>query len=108
MTDLPKLKPCPFCGKPGTILGTESIRKWGTAYHGSCSDLEDCGVSCGPFVRTVEEAAANWNKRARVEITDEMVEQAWAAGMDAICNPALKMGEAMRASLNAVMNPEKP
>jgi hypothetical protein len=62
----PKLKPCPFCGKPPTM----------EPWHGgaptkqlvSCSNVEGprlCQVAPGVTGETPRQAAARWNRRAQ-------------------------------------------
>ncbi len=55
------IKPCPICGKPARLWGSENVNG-SPYYYVCCSDL-DCG--CNQFgKRNKEEAIKNWNRRA--------------------------------------------
>lgn len=53
-----ELKPCPFCGKPGSLLHYP-----GDGYLPECSDPACCGM-VEIWFATEEEAAEAWNRRA--------------------------------------------
>jgi len=65
---MPTLLPCPFCGSPGTIKGSDTAKFWAACTSQDCvcavgqsgttSMEEDAGIYSTP-----KEAAADWNKR---------------------------------------------
>lgn len=64
MTDKIKLKPCPFCGKPGKFRTLHSNR-YRESYAAGCSNIQCAMKGYSPFYATPEEAAKAWNTRAR-------------------------------------------
>ncbi len=68
MTDHPPLKPCPFCGSDNIVQETCDLR--GIVLYGYLCR------ACPGMQMTDELAIAEWNRRAPVEITEEMVERA--------------------------------
>ena len=61
------IKPCPICGKPARLWGSENVNG-GPYYYACCSDM-DCG--CNQFGKpTKEEAIENWNRRAHESTKD--------------------------------------
>lgn len=59
-----KLKPCPFCGKPGKFRTLHSTR-YRESYAAGCSNIQCAMKGYSPFYATPEEAAKVWNTRAR-------------------------------------------
>jgi Lar family restriction alleviation protein len=63
------IKPCPICGKPARLRGSENVNG-SPYYYVCCSDAVDCG--CNQFGKpTKEEAIANWNRRSYESVTDQ-------------------------------------
>ena len=96
MTDA--LKPCPFCGglaKASSASGAESV---------SQVQCNRCGAATNCFMYR-SEAIAAWNRRAPVEITDEMIGRALKAMLhqDQPRDP----GFCMRTALAAALNPKE-
>lgn len=61
------LKPCPFCGKPGILRGSDNV-DGGPYYYVACANM-NCG--CNTFGKpTKEEAIEKWNRRAHESTKD--------------------------------------
>lgn len=89
------LKPCPFCGERADFVRRGTPRQ-------SC--IVAC-ETCGATHESTDEGNRSgdwWNRRAPVEITDEMVKAALAATHEAWLDghgPAKRMRAALRAAL---------
>lgn len=65
---MPPLLPCPFCGCPGTIEGSDTAGFWAACTSQDCvcqvgqSGWTSQEYNAGIYT-TPEEAAADWNKR---------------------------------------------
>lgn len=53
-----KLRPCPFCGKPG------EMKHLGEHFGASCADWKCQGMQGALMHRDEKSAAAAWNRRA--------------------------------------------
>lgn len=91
---MPDLKPCPFCQRPGGVLGRETLVEGGGIYRTRviCNN-------CGGRVHfsndrddEVAEAAAieAWNRRAPVVLPDTSGLQASDAVLRALKDPAVR------------------
>lgn len=56
------IKPCPFCGKPALLRGSENVGDHGPFYYVECANIK-CMANCAGK-DTPEEAIAVWNRRA--------------------------------------------
>ena len=66
MTDMPELKPCPFCGGEAELIMHKKGKPY--AWENDCDHwvscmAEDCCARMG-FCGTREEAVELWNRRA--------------------------------------------
>jgi Lar family restriction alleviation protein len=62
------IKPCPICGKPARLWGSENVNG-GPYYYVICSDLD---YGCNQFgEETKEKAIEKWNRRAHESVTDQ-------------------------------------
>lgn len=56
-----RIKPCPFCGKPAHLSGSENVGGGGPFYYVECCDGK-CLATVGGR-KTPHEAIENWNRR---------------------------------------------